>query len=162
MTHASTLRDAGINRAVAVMMLTGNDTTNLEAALLAHELNAAVRVVLRMSNSRVSERLEGMLGRSKVSNFQLIDSVEGSAPRCVDLCGPHDGGVAGAVVEDSGIGPSGGHVVVCGLGRLGIGVVRLLKGRASLVVVDSGERVHHADDPAMTSEPRVDIVRGAT
>jgi hypothetical protein len=39
MTHAATLRDAGIARAAAVVMLTGNDTTNLEAALLAHEMN---------------------------------------------------------------------------------------------------------------------------
>src|SRR5688572_16682835 len=42
MTHASTLRDARVDRAAAVMLLTGDDTTNLEAALLARELNPAV------------------------------------------------------------------------------------------------------------------------
>src|SRR5688572_3145694 len=52
MTHAETLRDAGIARAKAVMMLTGDDTVNLEAALLAREMNPGVRVVVRMSNSR--------------------------------------------------------------------------------------------------------------
>jgi Trk K+ transport system NAD-binding subunit len=162
MTHAGTLRDAGIARATAVVMLTGNDTTNLEAALLAHELNPEVRVVLRMSNSRVSERLEAMLGRGRVRNFQLIDSVEGSAPRCIDLCDGHVGdGVAGAVVEGAGAAASGSRpVVVCGLGRLGIGVVRQLKGRVPLVVVDNAERVHHADDIAMTGDHPVPLVRG--
>ena len=48
----------GHRPAVAVMMLTGDDTTNLEAALLARELNPNVRVVLRMSNKRVTQRLD--------------------------------------------------------------------------------------------------------
>ena len=49
-------------------------------------MNPCVRVVVRMSNSRVSHRLETMLRRSLVRNFQLIDSVEGSGPECLALC----------------------------------------------------------------------------
>ena len=161
MTHAATLRDAGIGRAAAVMMLTGDDTTNLEAALLAREMNPNVRVVLRMSNSRVCERLEVMLRRSIVRNFQLIDSVEGSAERCLELSRlpavDHTSCWLGPEVGPAG---ASGHVVVCGLGRLGFGVVRLMKGHLPVVVVDNGERVHYCDDAVMTADPVVPMVRG--
>jgi Trk K+ transport system NAD-binding subunit len=63
MTHALTLREAGISRAVAVLFLSGDDTANLEAALLARELNAQVRVVLRMDNKHVHKRLDALLRR---------------------------------------------------------------------------------------------------
>jgi TrkA-N domain len=117
MTHAVTLRDAGISRALAVMMLTGDDTTNLEAALLAREMNPNVRVVLRMSNKRVSQRLEAMLRRSLVRNFKLIDSVEGSAPQCLHLCRvPPPDSVACSLARHVEPGGASGHVVVCGLG----------------------------------------------
>ena len=163
MTHAATLREAGIARAAAVMMLTGDDTTNLEAALLARELNPNVRVVLRMSNKRVSERLDLMLRGSLVRNFQLIDSVEGSAPRCLELCNVAAGtGSAycrlGEGVDDPAY--ADGHVLVCGLGRLGLGVVRLLKGHKPLLVVDKGERPHYADEPVIVGDPSVPIIRG--
>jgi Trk K+ transport system NAD-binding subunit len=161
MTHAVTLREAGIDRAAAVMLLTGNDTTNLEAALLAREMNPNVRVVLRMSNKRVSQRLDVMLRRSLIRNFQLIDSVEGAAPRCLDLCHvpPADPTACnwGRTVEPS---QAHDHVVVCGLGRLGYGIVRLLKGHAPMVVIDNGDRLHYADEPLITTDPSVPIVRG--
>jgi voltage-gated potassium channel Kch len=125
MTHAVTLRDAGIARAKAVMLLTGNDTTNLEAALLAREMNPHVRVVLRMSNKRVSQRLDAMLRRSLIQNFQLIDSVEGSAPKCLELCHIPIGGESVCLVSGTvDVERLSGHVVVCGLGRLGFGIVR--------------------------------------
>jgi Trk K+ transport system NAD-binding subunit len=160
MTHAAVLRAAGIERAAAVLLLTGNDTTNLEAALLANELNPKVRVVLRMSNSRVSQRLEAMFRRSQVRNFQLIDSVEGSAPHCVGLSGDRAGAGEACAVLGAASAGARGHVVVCGLGRLGFGVVRLLKGRTPLVVVDQDDRIDHADEPAMTDAPAVPLVRG--
>ena len=163
MTHAATLRDAGIDRAAAVMLLTGNDTTNLEAALLARELNPNVRVVIRMSNSRVSQRLDAMLRRSLVRNFQLIDSVEGSAPKCLDLCrfaaDAWDACALAGREVDARREPAN-HIVVCGLGRLGFGVVRLLKGHAPVVVIDRGDRPHYADEPVITADPRVPLVRG--
>src|SRR5688572_19301018 len=86
MTHALTLREAGISRAVAVMFLSGDDTANLEGALLARELNAGVRVVLRMDNKHVHQRLDALLRRGVIRNFQLVDSVAGAAPRCLELC----------------------------------------------------------------------------
>jgi voltage-gated potassium channel Kch len=162
MTHAATLRDAGIHRAAAVMLLTGNDTTNLEAALLARELNPGVRVVLRMSNSRVSQRLDAMLRRSLIRNFQLIDSVEGSAPKCLDLCRIVTDHEPTCSITAAAADPAraAGHVVVCGLGRLGFGIVRQLKGHAPMIVIDHGERPHYADEPVMTADPAVPLIRG--
>jgi voltage-gated potassium channel Kch len=162
MTHAVTLREAGIGRAVAVLMLSGDDTANLEAALLAREMNPHVRVILRMDNKQVHNRLDAMLRRGVVRNFQLIDSVAGAAPKCLDLCRlalrPPDADDPAAL--DPGPAAHGAHVIVCGLGRLGFGVVRLLKGKAPLVVVDFADHLHYEDDAIMMSEPVVPIFRG--
>jgi voltage-gated potassium channel Kch len=161
MIDPATLRGAGIKRAVAVLMLTGDDTTNLEAALLARELNPNVHVILRMSNKRVTQRLDATLRGSLIRNFQLIDSVEGSAPKCLDLCrlGGFDRTVSASNGHLDPTNPSG-HIVICGLGRLGFGVVRMLKGRVPMLVIDNGERLDYADEPAITAEPRVPILRG--
>jgi Trk K+ transport system NAD-binding subunit len=150
MIHPSSLRDAGIERAAAIMMLSGDDTTNLEAALLARDLNPGVRVVLRMSNKHVTQRLDTMLRGSLVRNFQLIDSVEGSAPKCLELCRvpldpPHE---------------SQPHIIICGLGRLGFGVIEIIKGRIPAVVIDMDERPHYCEEPIMMSEPVIPILRG--
>jgi voltage-gated potassium channel Kch len=160
MTHALTLRDAGITRAAAVLMLTGDDTANLEAALLARELNPNVRVILRMDNKHIHQRLDGLLRRGVIRNIQLVDSVAGAAPTCIQMCrmslkipaDPASLGVNPAAQQD--------HVIVCGLGRLGFGVVRLLKGLVPIVVIDASERMHYGDDPVMMEEPVVPILRG--
>src|SRR5215218_5107441 len=107
MTHAQALRDAGIDRAVAVLLLTGDDTVDLEAALLAHELNPEVAVVVRMSNKRVSQRLDAMLRASPIRNFRLIDSVEGAAPKCLDVCHVPTTGISGpSGTPQSEVGPA--------------------------------------------------------
>lgn len=162
MKQAHTLRAAGINRAVAVMLLTGNDTDNLEAALLARELNPNVRIILRMSSKRVLQRLDGLLRRGVIRNIRLVDSVGGAAPHCVDasriILRTEDASTAAAM----GLNPAGqeGHVIICGLGRLGFGVVRILKAHVPVVVVDHADHLHYADEPTMVSEPVVPILRG--
>ena len=163
MTHARTLREAGIDRAVVVMLLTGDDTRNLEAGLLARELNPNVRVVLRMSSKRVLQRLDNLLRRGVIRNFQLVDSVAGAAPRCVDMCRLQlDVKVDRKTASAMGVNPAAQaeHVIVCGLGRLGFGVVRLLKAHVPLVVVDNAEHLHYADEPTMVAEPVVPVLRG--
>jgi len=155
MTHAATLREAGIERAAAVVILTGNDTPNLECALLAHEINPRARVVVRMSNKRISQRLDSMLRHSQLQNFQLVDSVEGSAPECLARAL-----FASEIAPSEGDQPPGGSVIICGLGRLGIGVVRLLKGRCPVTVIDSASRPHYACEPAITTDPPVPLIHG--
>jgi voltage-gated potassium channel Kch len=161
MTHGVTLREAGITRAAAVLMLSGDDTANLEAALLARELNPSVRVILRMDNKPIHHRLDGLLRRGVIKNFQLVDSVAGAAPKCLHLCGP---GIVEKANGSASLGdnPAGqaGHVIVCGLGRLGFGVVRLLKNRVPLVVIDRADHLHYADEPTMMAEPVVPILKG--
>ena len=150
MIHPSALKEAGVQRAAAIMMLSGDDTTNLEAALLARDLNPGVQVVLRMSNKHVTQRLDTMLRGSLVKNFQLIDSVEGSAPKCLTMCQvPLDGSVDAKP-----------HIIICGLGRLGFGIVQMIKGRVPAVVVDMDDRPHYADEPILMSEPVIPILRG--
>jgi voltage-gated potassium channel Kch len=162
MTHATTLREAGIRRAVAVLLLTGDDTRNLEAALLARELNPRAQIVMRMSSKHVLPRLDKLLRRGVPRNFQLVDSVAGAAPRAVELARLGFGEPANPGVAASNVNPTAqpGHVIVCGLGRLGFGVVRLLKERVPLVVVDHAERVHYADEPTMVAEPVVPVLKG--
>lgn len=160
MIDPDTLRSAGITRAAAVLMLTGDDTANLEAALLAREMNPRVHVVLRMSNKRVTQRLDDML--RDIRNFQLIDSVEGSAPECLNLCriptGERDTRCSLATFRSPFDVTS--HVIVCGLGRLGYGIIRLLKGRVPVVVIDNAEHLHFADEPIVCAPPEVPIIRG--
>ena len=162
MSHAVTLREAGITRAVAVLVLSGDDTANLEAALLARELNPNVRVVLRMDNKHVHQRLDALLRRGVIRNFQLVDSVAGAAPRCVELCRAPLVADAGPAAAAMGVNPAAqkGHVIVCGLGRLGFGVVRLLKAHVPVVVIDFAERLHYADEPTMVAEPVVPVLKG--
>ena len=161
MTHAVTLRDAGIHRAAAIMLLTGDDTTNMESALLARELNPNVRVVMRMSNKRVSQRLDAMLRKSLIRNFQLVDSVEGAAPKCLDLCHvPVTGAITCSLDTRTDPLNVSDHVVVCGLGRLGFGIVQLLKGHVPILVIDNGDRLHYGDEPIIKADPIVPIIRG--
>ena len=163
MTHALTLREAGISRAAAVMFLSGEDTANLEAALLARELNSEVRVVLRMDNKHVHQRLDALLRRGVIRNFKLVDSVAGAAPRCIELCGtPLMTRLGAGGAAELGVNPAAqrDHVIICGLGRLGFGVVRLLKARVPLVVVDHADYLHYADESVMVSEPVVPVLKG--
>jgi voltage-gated potassium channel Kch len=162
MTDPVTLETAGIKKAVAILMLTGDDTTNLEAGLLARDLNPNVRVVLRMSNKRITQRLDAMFRKSGVQNFQMIDSVEGSAPQCLDLCVLPNGAHPLECTDGNLIDLSTctGHIIVCGLGRLGFGIVRMLRGKLPVVVIDSGEKLHYADEPEITSAPAIPIIRG--
>jgi Trk K+ transport system NAD-binding subunit len=84
MTAKRTLQNAGVERAVAVLILTPNDTHNLEAAMLVHELNPNARTVMRISNSRISRRLDRVLHEAFRENLRVIDPSEYAAPRFVD------------------------------------------------------------------------------
>ena len=46
------------------------------------------------------------------------------------------------------------------MGRLGFGIVRLLKGRVPMVVIDKAEHLHYADEPIVCADPAVPIIRG--
>src|SRR4051794_39448696 len=56
----ATLREAGAVEAEAVAVLEDDDVGNLHAALAAQELNADVRLVVRMFNLELGHRLQAL------------------------------------------------------------------------------------------------------
>src|SRR5690606_28034995 len=56
-TQPELLEKANLARARAILALTDDDMVNLEVALLAREVNPQIRVVLRMFNERLGQRL---------------------------------------------------------------------------------------------------------
>jgi voltage-gated potassium channel len=56
-TRQDVLEKANVARARAILCLTDNDMANLEVALAARELNPRIRVVLRMFNEKLGQRL---------------------------------------------------------------------------------------------------------
>jgi Trk K+ transport system NAD-binding subunit len=73
-----------VDRAAAVLILTRSDTENLEAAMVAHELNPGVRIVMRITNSRISRRLDAVLREAFGATLRVIDPTEHAAPRFVE------------------------------------------------------------------------------
>jgi len=53
------LRQAGVDRARAIVAATENDPANLEIALSAREINPGIRVVLRLFNESLAEKVSG-------------------------------------------------------------------------------------------------------
>jgi voltage-gated potassium channel len=56
-THAQVLKQAGVERASAIIPCTEDDLTNLEIALVARELQPAIRVVLRMFDHDMAQKV---------------------------------------------------------------------------------------------------------
>ena len=87
MTVKRVLQQARVDRASAVLVLTPDDTENLEAAMVVHELNPTVRIVMRITNSRISRRLDAVLREAFGATLRVIDPSEHAAPRFVEALG---------------------------------------------------------------------------
>ena len=87
MTVKWVLQEAGVDQAAAVLVLTPDDAANLEAAMLVHDLNPAARIVMRVNNSRVARRLDGVLREVLGDALRVIDPFEHAAPRFVEAIG---------------------------------------------------------------------------
>ncbi|HMO19978.1 MAG TPA: TrkA family potassium uptake protein [Candidatus Melainabacteria bacterium] len=61
-TRASVLEEANIKQAKALMALTDKDLNNLETALTARELNPEVRIVMRMFDQSLADKVKNSLG----------------------------------------------------------------------------------------------------
>ena len=59
---ASTLENASIKKAKAIVAVTDNDLTNLETALTAREMNPQIRVIIRMFDQKLAKQVEKSLG----------------------------------------------------------------------------------------------------
>jgi Trk K+ transport system NAD-binding subunit len=60
--QASTLRSLGVQEAEYLFCVTDNDVANLEAALVARGENPAIRIVLRLFDADLAERVERVAG----------------------------------------------------------------------------------------------------
>lgn len=60
--QASTLRSLGVHEAAYLFCVTDNDVANLEAALVARAENPALRIVLRLFDADLAERVERLAG----------------------------------------------------------------------------------------------------
>ncbi|HEY9793193.1 MAG TPA: TrkA family potassium uptake protein [Candidatus Obscuribacterales bacterium] len=59
---AQTLENAGIKKAKAFLAVTDDDLANLESALTAREANPGIRIVLRIFDQRLAQKVEKSLG----------------------------------------------------------------------------------------------------
>ena len=75
----ATLRTAGVGHARALALLADDDVGNMHAALAAQELNPGLRLVIRMFNRRLGERIEHMFDDCTVLSSSAI-----AAPFFVD------------------------------------------------------------------------------
>jgi hypothetical protein len=154
MTVRWVLQDAGVDRASAVFLLTPDDTANLEAALLVHELNPAARIVMRINNSRIARRLDGVLQEVLGDTLRVVDPFEHAAPRFVAAVGPaYEAATFGAATttsagpqaEDDAVAPGRGDnnrlAGGLGKGRPGRAVEHAVSSEAA-VYASAGRPVH--------------------
>lgn len=76
-----TLREAGLDRAIAVVCVEAEDIASLETALLVHELRPELRVVTRLRNPAVGRAVERVTGPGSVLDVAAL-----SAPSMVEAC----------------------------------------------------------------------------
>lgn len=119
------LLDAGVARARSIVVATDDDLTNLEVALDARRLNPTIRVVLRMFDPNMADKVrDGFQIRAVMSSSDLsapafaaaalernivastiIDGVLVVTQRCdVGAGGPLDGRTVGDLARDHGVG----------------------------------------------------------
>jgi hypothetical protein len=78
---AETLAAAGLDRAKAIVCVTGDDLTNLQIALLARQHHPQLRIVAQLGNNAIRQALQadGLPGA-------VLDVAALSAPAIVDAC----------------------------------------------------------------------------
>ncbi len=71
-TDPAAQQAAGISRAAAVLALTDDDAANLEIGLVAREANEDVRVVLRLYDHELADRIERRLGLRPTRSVSML------------------------------------------------------------------------------------------
>lgn len=111
------LRSAGAERAQAIVIATNNDLVNLEIAMNVRQVNPDIRIVLRMFDADLAEKLGGVLGIRTAFSASAIAapafataairagvthsfSVEGDLLHVSELVVCAEGGLAGKTVHD--------------------------------------------------------------
>jgi Trk K+ transport system NAD-binding subunit len=80
-----TLEQAGVARARAIILATDDDLTNLDAALTAREINPEIRVVLRLFDDTLANKVAGSFKLPAISTSQVSAPafVAAATGRCV-------------------------------------------------------------------------------
>ena len=68
----SILEQAGVRKAKAVIVTTGDDLTNLDIALEARELNETARIVIRLFDETLARKVAGAFAMPTVSTSQVV------------------------------------------------------------------------------------------
>jgi len=68
---SATLEQANVADAKAVIMTTGDDLTNLDIGLLARDLNARARIVLRLFDETLASKVAGAFAMPAISTSQV-------------------------------------------------------------------------------------------
>lgn len=69
--NAKTLEQAGVRHARAVILVTSDDLTNLDAGLTARDLNPEARVVLRLFDDSLAAKVRGAFAMPAISTSQV-------------------------------------------------------------------------------------------
>ena len=70
--NEKTLRQAGVGTARAILIVTGNDMTNVAIAVDARKLNPGIRIVMRLFDQDLAEHLEAALGIDQVISTSAL------------------------------------------------------------------------------------------
>lgn len=68
---AKTLAQAGVAHAAAVILTTSDDLTNLDSALTARDLNADARIVIRLFDETLAEKITGAFSMPTISTAHV-------------------------------------------------------------------------------------------
>ena len=71
-SNEETLRSAGVQRCQSVLAITNGDITNLESAMVVHELNPDARITMRMFDHDLAQRVERQLGLGHSRSVSML------------------------------------------------------------------------------------------
>jgi voltage-gated potassium channel len=87
-SHETTLEDAGVKRARAILLCTQNDSLNLKVALKARHLNPHIQVVIRIFDDDFARALHEQFGYSAFSATGMAAPAFAAAASGVDMTRP--------------------------------------------------------------------------
>ena len=73
-SRTASLEKANISKAKALMAMTDNDLNNLETALTARELNPGIRIVMRMFDQALADKIKDSLGIDSVYSTSALSA----------------------------------------------------------------------------------------
>jgi voltage-gated potassium channel len=87
-SHETTLEEAGVRRARAIILCTQNDSLNLKVALKARHLNPGIQVVIRIFDDDFAHALHDQFGYSAFSATGMAAPAFAAAASGVDMTRP--------------------------------------------------------------------------